>query len=128
MGQLTTQDNYHVRDFNVTFTQATSLTLKSTSDFSLQIVGALGSAGCVERLYVDLGSVQSIHAIRTRHWPGSHGLTSELVTSVDNVTWNVVTVLDPNALHAVVTVLDTPLQARYVGVQHTEDESSYAKV
>ncbi|KAL8579051.1 hypothetical protein ACOMHN_035990 [Nucella lapillus] len=125
---LTSSDTYQTRDFNVTLTPATSVTLRSWEDFSLQGVAAIGQGGCRERLYVDMGAPQAVRLVRTRHWPGKRGLTSQLVTSQDGVTWRRLTWLDPTALQSVVTVLNVTQTFRYVGVEHRHEESNYDKV
>ncbi|XP_076460765.1 uncharacterized protein LOC143293587 [Babylonia areolata] len=128
IGTLTSSDNHQLRDFNVTLTPTTSLTLRSDQDFTLHVLGAIGQAGCLERVYVDLGAPRRVKLVRTRHWAGHHGLTSRLVTSEDGVTWRGVAALEPNALQPVVTVLDPAETFRYVGVEHRHDEDNFAKV
>ena len=125
---LTSSDSYKVRDFNVTVTPATSVSIRSSADFTLYTLGAVGEAGCVERLYVDMGEPRHVRVIRTRHWAGQHGLTSKLIASDDGVTWQKLRDLDPDALQAVVTYLPSTMTFRYVGVEHRQDESDYAKV
>ncbi|KAK7110950.1 uncharacterized protein [Littorina saxatilis] len=128
VGTLTSSDNYKMTDVNVTLTPATAVTLRSSGDIGVFEIGAVGQAGCQERVYVDLGAPHQIQVVRTRHWAGGHGVTSKLVASSDGVTWQDLTDLDPNAVHAVVTHLPSPITVRYIGVQQQEDESKYAKV
>ena len=125
---LEASDNYRVRDFNVTLTPATSVSLRSSAEFRLYDLGAVGQAGCVERLYVDMGAQRHVRVIRTRHWAGGHGLMSKLIASDDGATWQTLSDLDPNAVHPAVTYLPSTMTFRYVGVEHREDESKYAKV
>lgn len=128
VGTLTSSDNYATRVLNVTFSIANKVTLRSSAEFTVHDIGAIGQGGCQERVVVDFGDVRHVRFIRTRHWAGGHGLTSQLVASVDGVTWETLQELDPEALRPYVTSLSSTVSARFVGVQQRHDEVDYAKV
>lgn len=113
------KDNYHsVNIFDANYT-VTKLEMSSASDFSIKEIAALGREGCTEQVTVDLGTIQRVGTIRTRHWAGTNS-ASKLVlrTSVDGKTWTDVSDLDPNAIRPVTTNIK-PVNARFIALKYT---------
>ncbi|KAK7496271.1 hypothetical protein BaRGS_00012436 [Batillaria attramentaria] len=125
---LTPADNYATRAYNVTSTPADKVLIRSSADFTLYGVSAIGQDGCRERVVVDLGVPRQVRYVRTRHWAGGHALTSKLLASDDGVTWQKLNDLDPDALGAYITALPQTITTRYLAVEHRQDETDYAKV
>nr|KAG5706107.1 hypothetical protein BaRGS_025729 [Batillaria attramentaria] len=96
---LTPADNYATRAYNVTSTPADKVLIRSSADFTLYGVSAIGQDGCRERVVVDLG-----------------------------VPRQKLNDLDPDALGAYITALPQTITTRYLAVEHRQDETDYAKV
>lgn len=125
---LTDQDNYKwikiVPDANVKIRS-----LKFTSDKKIVIteVGAINQI-CTQMAWIDMGAVKEVGVIRTRHWAGGNALKTWLQTSIDGVTWDTETELNPKAMKPIYTRLSTPKRARYVGIRHDVKSGDWKKV
>jgi len=105
-----------------------SIILKSKSDFSIFEIAALETAA-KEWAMVDLGKIQQVGWVDTRHWAGENNADfSALLISTDGENWTKVKDLDPNALQTVSTIIDPPLPARYVKVEHGVKEKDWNSV
>ncbi|GIV33198.1 MAG: hypothetical protein KatS3mg031_0733 [Chitinophagales bacterium] len=81
-----------------------------------------------ENVVLDLGAPKSISWVETRHWAGGKAKETELLASNDLITWTSLAKLNPAAHHRVTTYLPYPVKARYLKVEHTLEETDYAKV
>ena len=107
------------------------LVIFETRGGSFQIfeVACLTTDPLYEMAYVDLGSVRTVGVVRTRHWAGGNALSTELVGSIDNVTWNQLASLDPDAMSEVYTRISSSQQMmRYIGVKHYVKNKNWNKV
>lgn len=87
------------------------LALYSDSDFLINEIGAL-QAPLTEEVVVDLGRVQVVTTLRSRHW-SAFTKSIQLYTSQDGVTWTWLTNLDPQAKITQEYELPQPQGIRY---------------
>ncbi len=76
--------------------------------------------GTMEALTLDFGQTRPVGQIHTRHWAGEPGTatTTQVYLSADGKSWQNVALLDPTALHTVITILPVEILARYLRVEH----------
>ena len=55
---------------------------------------------------------------RVRHWAGSGGLNTTLLSSANGVNFSIVAVLQPQQLGATTLPLNTTISARFLAVRH----------
>ncbi len=127
VGLLTGEDNYQFRRFDPPVGPVSALRVSSADDFTLTELTGLGQP-CFEAVTVDLGAVQEIGWVRTRHWSGGRGISTTLSASLDGLSWETLAELDPDALSLVSTLLDPPRSLRFLRVQHTVEMVDWAKV
>ncbi|XP_033747726.1 LOW QUALITY PROTEIN: uncharacterized protein LOC117332799 [Pecten maximus] len=121
-------DNYHRRTFDVS-TSVDVITLESDTSFRMKEIAALGRGGCLEKIVVDLGVLRRIGVVRTRHWAGTNSAYStSLLLSADGQTWDKIRDLQPTALHAVSTRLQSPREYRYIALEYDVKLKNYNKV
>ncbi|OWF44288.1 uncharacterized protein LOC110458598 [Mizuhopecten yessoensis] len=121
-------DNYQRRTFAVT-TTLNQIILKSAMSFSVKEIAAVGHKGCQERIVVDLGVLRRIGVVRTRHWAGTDSAYStSLLMSADGQTWDTVQALQPTALQAVQTRLQSPTEYRYIAINYDVKLKNHNKV
>ncbi|XP_071105018.1 uncharacterized protein [Haliotis cracherodii] len=124
---LSPQDDYQKETLALNNASALGISLTSSQSFSLEEIGALGQQGCVDRLVIDLGSVETLGSIRVRSWPGEETYYSRLMTSLDMTTWYTVTDIDPKLVNAQYYKIDPPVQARYVAIEHDIHDKDWVK-
>lgn len=125
---LTSSDNYQRKTFDIS-TQVNTITLESATAFRVTEIAALGRVDCVERIVVDLGVLRRIGVVRTRHWAGTNtAYSTSLALSTDGQTWDKVRDLQPSALHAVTTRLQSPTEYRYIALEYNVKLMNYNKV
>ncbi|KAL3874655.1 hypothetical protein ACJMK2_037637 [Sinanodonta woodiana] len=125
---LNVTDSYHEIRIN-NLSGVSVLKIESPHDFILKEISALGTKGCAERIVIDLGQVQRIGVVRTRHWAGAKAAVSaKLVMSNDQKVWTTVKELVPDALGAVETVLSPPVEYRYIAVDYEVFSANYRHV
>ncbi len=113
-----TSDNFSLKRFTTTATNLSSLRLESDAEFSVFELAALAKAPS-EYAIIDLGSPKEVGWITTRHWiVGDDVSTTRLWLSNDLTTWTQVGTLDPSALFKITTLVQPPITARYVKVEH----------
>jgi len=126
---LNTIDNYKEIRFNVFNNSLSKILITSNTTFDIKETSAIGPNGCRERVTVDLGVSRLIGSIRTRHWAGPNAAsTVKLLLSTDDVTWVEAKLLVPDALHAVVSRIDSPSLYRYIAVEYQVNLKDYLKV
>ncbi|XP_067664835.1 uncharacterized protein [Haliotis asinina] len=121
---MDTKDDYHKETLPLNNATASGISITSNKAFSIQEIGALGILGCVDRLIVDLGTVETLGSIRVRSWPGTETYYSRLLTSLDMKNWHKITDINPKIIDAQLFKINPPVRARYVAVEHdihTED-------
>jgi len=129
VGYFAPASNYKLIRYPFVTNNVTGFKLISKDKFSAYELAAIAGYP-TEHVTLDLGSIQRIGTIVTRHWSGSasSAISTELFISSDNVNWQLVATLNPDALLAVTTEILPPVNGRYVRIQHTLDETDYAKV
>ena len=121
-------NDFNMLRLSVIAKKVSSIILKSKSAFSIFEIAALESAP-KEWAMVDLGKVQSVGWVSTRHWAGKgSAVASALYISTDAKKWNKVKDLNPEALQTVTTIIDPPLPARYIKVEHALAEKDWGSV
>ncbi|XP_005093934.1 uncharacterized protein LOC101858845 [Aplysia californica] len=122
-------DNYRTKDLRVSVSvRVKTVRFEVSAGSMLWELAALGEKGCVDHVTWDLGELSEVRVVKSRHWAGHHGLTTDMFVSADGLTWQHVASLDPNALGTVTTILTNTLTVRYIRVQHQYTDTDYAKV
>ena len=128
LATLTSVNNY--KTVNIFINESLiikELELESSAEIMIKELGAIGPAGCWEEVTVDLGQVQPVATVKTRHWAGRDSASSlVLMLSDDGNTWSDIH-LDPNALHSVTTTFPT-MNVRYMKLQYELNMKDYTKV
>lgn len=128
VGNYKKSDDHQVLRFRVDAKSVKTIVIKSKQPFSLWEIAALESAP-KEWAMVDLGKVQKVGWVDTRHWAGTDAaVTSALSISVDGKNWRKIKDLDPNALQTVTTIINPALPARYVRLEHGVKEKDWGSV
>ena len=128
IGQYNKSDDHQILRFSVESKDVKSIVIKSKGTFSLWEIAALDSAP-KEWVMVDLGKIQSVGWVDTRHWAGEKtAVSSALLVSKDGENWTKVKDLDPNALQTVTTIINPAMEARYVKVEHGVAEKDWGSV
>lgn len=125
---LTSSDNYkQISLSNITYSVA-RVEFVSNQQFQIREVAALWSKGCVAKVILDLGETRMIQSIRSRHWAGSNTASAlKLKISEFGNTWISID-LDPQAINAVVTRLQSVARGRYLVFEYTLYQKPYNKV
>ncbi len=118
-------DSYSTKSFFLPDT-ITSIRLVSATQFTISEVGALSKVPN-EYAIVDLGSIQNIGWIETRHYAGSDVTSSAIYLSSDSIFWTKIADIDPLALSMISKRLPNPVPARYIKLEHTMVEANYKK-
>lgn len=128
IGTYSTSENHQAVRFSADEKFVKSIVIKSKQTFTLREIAALETAP-KEWAMVDLGKVQNVGWVDTRHWAGTNTAEfSTLSISVDGKNWTKIKDLDPNALQTVSTVINPPLPARYVKVEHGVADKDWGSV
>jgi len=118
LGKYTKANDYQVLRFSANIKKCNSIVIKSKTAFQLFEIAALESAP-KEWVMIDLGKIQNIGWVDTRHWAGDKTAeTSALLISQDGKNWTKVNDLDPNALQTVTTIIEPARPARFVKIEH----------
>lgn len=125
IGTYNEVDNYSMRRFSLVDT-ITKIRLESSSQFTITDVGALAEVP-TEYAVIDLGIIQNIGVLETRHFTANSVTKSEVYLSSDSITWNKVFDLNPLALTLVSNYLPTEIPARYIMLKHTMLEENWNK-
>ena len=121
-------DDFNMVRLPVVAENVNAIILKSKSAFSIFEIAALASPP-KEWAMIDLGKTQSVGWISTRHWAGKgSAVSSALYISTDNKNWKKVKDLNPEALQTVTTIIDPPLPARYIKVEHALADKDWGSV
>ncbi len=118
LGKYEKANDYQVLRFSTNIKKCNSIVIKSKTAFQLFEIAALESAP-KEWVMVDLGKIQNIGWVDTRHWAGDKtAVSTALLISEDGKNWKKVKDLDPNALQTVTTIIEPAQPARFVKVEH----------
>ncbi|KAK6188218.1 hypothetical protein SNE40_004447 [Patella caerulea] len=123
---LNPSDDYKKEKFDIGGSLISGFSLSSTADITISEVAAL-QKNCKDRVAVDFGQSKPVGTIRVRHWPGNGAAASNLLTSSDGVTWEVLQKLDPQSVHAVEYKMNPPKMLRFVAVEHELTYTDWAK-
>lgn len=131
---LNSSNDYAFVRVNVPSEELRKIRFESTANFRIFEVAATASKP-KEYVVIDLGSVQTVGKIYTRHWAGtttggiSSAETVELFRSNDGINWTTISTLVPTAIPIIVTdISNTPQAARYIKVEYTLEPIDYNKV
>ncbi|HFC00699.1 MAG TPA: hypothetical protein ENJ53_07830, partial [Phaeodactylibacter sp.] len=91
------ENDHKIIRFTADVEKCNSIVIKSTQPFSLWEIAALEAAP-KEWAMVDLGKIQKIGWVNTRHWAGGGAVSTALFVSTDAKNWTKIKDLDPNAL------------------------------
>ena len=125
LGAYYDADNYSMKRFSLIDT-ITMIRLVSDMEFTISDVGALAEIP-TEFAVVDLGTVQNIGWLESRHYAGSDVASSQILLSEDSITWTKVADLDPSAISLVTNRLPSEIPARYIKLEHTMVEGDWNK-
>lgn len=119
IGVYSASDSYSWKRYDFNQSSVQRISYHSDATFYVFETAALADYP-KEYVVVDLGAVQEVNKIVTRHWAGWNTATgTELKISNDNVNWTFVANLSPGELKSVTTSLPSGTQARYIMVEHT---------
>ena len=125
MGAYTSSDNYNWKHLSLVDT-ITKVLLESGNQFTITEIGALGEIP-TEYAVIDLGTIKNIGVIETRHFTSNGVTASEVLLSLDSITWTKVADLDPLALTLITNRLPIEIPARYIKLKHTMVEENWQK-
>lgn len=125
IGAYTSSDNYNWKHLSLVDT-ITKVLLKSGNQFTITEIGALGEIP-TEYAVIDLGTIKNIGVIETRHFTSNGVTASEVLLSLDSITWTKVADLDPLALTLITNRLPIEIPARYIKLKHTMVEENWQK-
>lgn len=125
MGAYTSSDNYNWKHLSLVDT-ITKVLLESGNQFTITEIGALGEIP-TEYAVIDLGTIKNIGVIETRHFTSNGVTASEVLLSLDSITWTKVADLDPLALTLITNRLPLEIPARYIKLKHTMVEENWQK-
>jgi hypothetical protein len=120
IGVYSPDQNFSLKRFEVPGAVASSVLLSgSTRDFELfEIAGLAGLP--TESVTIDLGQVQPIGTIHTRHWAGNDAVQQlKIWLSENGNDWKEVATLDPMAIHTVLTEISPEVPARFIKTEQT---------
>ena len=118
LGKYEKANNYQVLRFPNNLEKCNSIVIKSKTAFQLFEIAALESAP-KEWVMVDLGKIQNIGWVDTRHWAGDKtAVSSALLISEDGEIWTKVKDLNSDALQTVTTIIEPARPARFVKIEH----------
>ena len=125
IGTFTQENDHQNVRFPINSKDVQTILLKSKQGFALWEIGALESAA-KEWVTVDLGKIQKVGWVDTRHWAGGGtAVSSALLISSDGKKWKKIKDLDPEALQTVTTIINPPVPARYIRVEHGLTEKDW---
>lgn len=128
LGKFKKTNDYQVIRFLANVEKCNSIVIKSKTAFQLFEIAALESAP-KEWVMVDLGKIQNVGWIDTRHWAGDKtAVSSALLISEDGENWTKIKDLDPNALQTVTTIINPSLPARFIKVEHALIDKDWSSV
>ncbi len=125
LGAYTDTDSYSMKRLTMIDT-ISRIRLVSGTQFTISDVGALAEIP-TEYAVIDLGTVQPIGWLETRHYAGSDVSASQLYLSADSISWTKVADLDPTAVFLVSHPLPMEIPARYIKLIHTLVEENWKK-
>jgi len=120
-------DAYSLRRYTAPSGSISALVARSAGNFNTTELAAVDGP-CVESVVADLGSVQDVGWVRSRHWAGGRARSTTLSTSLDGLSWTPAATLDPAALGAVLIEVPSPARARYLKVSYETLGADYDKV
>lgn len=128
IGKYNKSDDHQILRFPAKSKNVNSIVIKSKGGFSLWEIAALESAP-KEWAMVDLGKIQNVGWVDTRHWAGEKtAVSSALLVSKDGKNWTKIKDLDPNALQTVTTIINPSVHARYIKLEHGVAEKDWGSV
>lgn len=119
-------DNFAIKKFTPLLSNVTALRMVSAAQLSVFEVAAM-SGYPTEYLIVDLGQTRQVGFIETRHWSDGNARSTAIYLSNDFINWTLAGSTNPDALLSIITRPPTPVNARYVKIEHTLHEVDYAK-
>lgn len=127
----TPSENYSVKRTDIG-TPIQSFTIRSSAAFSVFEVAGLYDVP-KEFYAVDLGGIQEIGHIHTKHWAGSGdgsgaATAAALYLSEDNVNWTKIRDLNPHTLGVIQTEIYPVMSARYIKVEYDVVPNDWNKV
>ncbi len=128
IGTYNSSENYSTKRFDINLTDITSIELRSTASFGVFEVAGL-ETNPKEFCVVDLGSIEEIGHIHTKHWAGTNAASAAAIyLSMDNINWTKIADINPETIGTVVNEVNPVQNARYIKVEFDVIPNDWNKV
>ncbi len=128
VGTYTVAENYSTKKITLPTDTYTELEFRSTSNFGIFEIAALEEHPR-EFCTIDLGTLQEVGHIHTKHWAGSGAASGGAIyLSTDNSNWTKVADINPETIGTIVNEVNPPIDARYIKVEHSVIPNDWNKV
>lgn len=127
VGNLTAAngDNFQLRRFSPMLNNVSKIKLHSTARVNVFEIAALSKIP-TEFLTVDLGQQKNVGYIEMRIWANGGAVGTKVYLSTNNNSWTYIGDANPDALKLQIVRPSSPMQARYVRIEHSMVEQDYA--